>query len=90
MKKYEIKFTKSAKKEFRKLNKDVRSKVLEALNFLSLNPYTELLDIKKLKHQDELFRVRIGRHRLVYTIENKLLIVTIIKIGHRKDMYRKF
>ncbi|HEX5037464.1 MAG TPA: type II toxin-antitoxin system RelE/ParE family toxin [bacterium] len=85
---YKIEFTKSAAKEFDGLPKPVREKTVEALKFLSANPYSELLKIKKLKGADSLYRIRIGDYRVVYEVKNAILLILVIKIGHRKDVYR--
>ncbi len=85
---FKVAFVKSAKKEFEQLPVKVRTKVVEALSLLALNPYSELLKIKKLKGADALYRVRIGEYRLVYEVKNSVLTVLVIKIGHRKDVYR--
>lgn len=84
---YEIVFKKSAAKELQALPKKVQQKILDAVQLLSLNPYTELLPIKKMKGADSLYRVRIQDYRVLYVIENRLIKVTIIKIGHRKEVY---
>lgn len=86
-KKYEVVFKKSALKEFQNLPGKIQRKILDAVQLLSLNPYTELLQIKKMKGADSLYRFRINDYRVVYVIENQLIKVTIIKIGHRKDVY---
>lgn len=85
---YQVEFKKSARKEFDKLPSQIQQKVIEALNFLSQNPYSELLQIKKLKGIESLYRIRIGDYRILYEIENKRLLVIVIKIGHRSDVYR--
>lgn len=85
---YRIEFVKSAKKEFERLPQKMKDKVVEALHFLSENPFSELLKIKKLKGAEDLFRIRIGSYRLVYHIQEGKLMVIVIKIGHRKDVYR--
>lgn len=85
---YTVKFTSSARREFNKLPSLVRNKVVEALWFLALNPYTELLQIKKLKGPEKLLRVRIGDYRIVYQIEAQVLLVVVVKIGHRREVYR--
>lgn len=87
MKDFKVEFVKSAKKEYDKLPQGVKAKINEVLSVLSRNPYSELLNIKKLKGEDSLFRVRLGDYRVVYLIENKKLIIVVIKIGHRKDVY---
>ena len=89
MKSYSVDLTKSAAKEFKKLPKGVKEKILEALNFLSLNPFSELLKIKKIKGSKSLLRIRVGDYRIVYEVEGQKLVVLVIKIGHRKDIYEK-
>ena len=87
LKVYEIIFKKSAAKELQDLPKKIQQKILDAVQLLSLNPFTELLQIKKMKGVDSLYRVRIQDYRLIYVIERKIIKVTIIKIGHRKEVY---
>jgi mRNA interferase RelE/StbE len=84
---YEIVFKKSAAKELQGLPKKIQQKILDAVQLLSLNPFTELLQIKKMKGADSLYRVRIQDYRIIYLIENQIIKVTIIKIGHRKEVY---
>ena len=84
---YEIVFKKSAAKELQSLPQKIQQKILDAVQLLSLNPYTELLQIKKMKGADSLYRVRIQDYRVIYLIENQIIKVTIIKIGHRKEVY---
>jgi mRNA interferase RelE/StbE len=84
---YEVVFKKSAFKELQSLPQRVQQKILDAVQLLSLNPYTELLQIKKMKGADSLYRVRIQDYRVIYVIENHLIKITIIKIGHRKEVY---
>jgi mRNA interferase RelE/StbE len=84
---YEVVFKKSAAKELQSLPQKVQQKIIDAVQLLSLNPYTELLQIKKMKGADSLYRVRIQDYRVIYLIENQIIKVTIIKIGHRKEVY---
>lgn len=86
---YRVEFTKSARKEFEQLPARILSKTAEALNLLSQNPYSELLKLKKLKGAENLFRIRLGDYRVVYEIRKKRLIVLVIKIGHRREIYRR-
>lgn len=84
---YEVVFKKSAAKELQGLPQKIQRKILDAVRLLSVNPYTELLQIKKMKGADSLYRVRIQDYRVIYQIENQVIKVTIIKIGHRKEVY---
>jgi len=85
---FRIEFVKSARKELEQLPARIRSNIIEALGLLSQNPYSELLKIKKLKGADALYRIRVGEYRVVYEIRKKRLIVVVIKIGHRREVYR--
>jgi mRNA interferase RelE/StbE len=84
---YTVVFKKSAAKELQGLPQKIQQKILDAIQLLSLNPYTELLQIKKLKGVESLYRVRVQDYRLIYLIENQIIKITIIKIGHRKEVY---
>lgn len=85
---YTVEFTKSAEKEFLRLPKKVRERFAEAFKLLSISPYSELLKIKKLKGTDDAYRIRIGEYRLIYKIEQQVLTVLVIKVGHRREVYR--
>lgn len=87
---WKIFFQKSAHKEYQKLPKKIRAKIDEALSILSINPLSELLNFKKIKGKDNHFRIRVGDYRIVYTPQNDRLIVRIIRVGHRKDVYKFF
>ena len=84
---YEIVFKKSAAKELQGLPHKIQQKILDAVQLLSFNPYTELLQIKKMKGVESLYRLRIQNYRVIYLIEKQIIKVTIIKIGHRKEVY---
>lgn len=88
MSKYQIEFTRSARKEFSCLPAKIQNRIVEILKVLANNPYTEILNIKKLKGEDSLYRVRMGDYRVVYSIVDQTLKIVIIKVGHRKDVYR--
>ena len=87
-KRYQVKFRKSARKEFLQLPTRVQDKIIEALSFLAENPFTKLLQIKKLRAPEQLYRIRIGDYRLLYSVESFELVVIVIKIGHRREIYR--
>lgn len=88
MSSYSVELTKSAKKDLRKLPKKIQIRIIEALKMLGVNPLSELLKVKKLRGEDSLYRIRVGDYRIVYTVENKKLVILVIKIGHRKEIYR--
>ena len=86
IKTYAIVFKKSALKELQSLPQKIQQKVIDATTLLATNPYTELLQIKKLKGADSLYRIRIQDYRMIYLIENNLIKITVIKIGYRKEV----
>ena len=77
--------SKSAQKDLDKLPDDITLRISEKLYDLSLNPY--MIGSKKLSVKNE-YRIRIGDYRVVYKINKSSKEVTIVKIKHRKEVYR--
>lgn len=84
-----VEFVKSSRREFDDLPRKTQDKVLEALQLLATNPFSELLRIKKLKGAESLYRFRVGDYRVVYEVRREVLLILVIKIGHRRDVYRQ-
>ena len=82
---YKIFFRKSVDKDFSAIPKQDLRKVLRRIEMLSKDPRPS--GCEKLAGQER-FRVRQGRYRIVYSIQDKDLTVWIVKVGHRKDIYR--
>ena len=81
---YDVKFSPGAEKDLKKLPDVVRGKVVDSLLELKTNPFSG----KKLKGKLKgFYSLRIWPYRIIYCISNKELVVLIIKIGHRKDVY---
>jgi mRNA interferase RelE/StbE len=87
MESYKIKWKRSAVKELRKLPKDVIVRILKAVEQLSDNPYPA--EVRKLVGSDYSYRLREGSHRIIYTVLSSSLIIQIIRVGHRKDVYKR-
>jgi mRNA interferase RelE/StbE len=85
MDKYEIVFHRKTEKELRKIPAQDRNKIFAKIEELSDNPY--LFGHIKLSENDNLYRVRQGNYRIIYSIEDNQLQIYIIKVGHRKDIY---
>ena len=84
MAKYKIEFKLSAVKEIRKLPKRDLQRILEKIESLKSNPYPE--GHVKLTSYD-LYRIRSGNYRIIYQLKNNVLLVIVIKVAHRKDVY---
>jgi len=82
---YKIFFGRSVDKDFSAIPKQDLRKVLRRIEMLSKDPRPS--GCEKLAGQER-FRVRQGRYRIVYSIQDKDLTVWIVKVGHRKDIYR--
>ena len=63
-------------------------RILTALTALGDDPYAPGLDVKKLTGRDDLYRLRIGRFRVAYRIDNGILVILVVKVGWRRDVYR--
>jgi mRNA interferase RelE/StbE len=81
---YKITFTKLAFKELSKIPEPYYGNIKSAIIQLSINPRP--VGSKKLKGRDG-YRIRIGNYRVIYEIFDTELIIDIINIGHRKDIY---
>ncbi len=84
---YKIEFKKSAEKELFKLPNKSIINVSKAIEELSRNPRPN--GYKKLKSYNNLYRIRTGKYRVIYTIENQRLVIEILEIVQRKDAYKK-
>jgi mRNA interferase RelE/StbE len=84
---YDVQIGRDAEKFIRKQDKDIQRQLLKKLHALADNPRPA--GYETLKGTDVLFRIRSGDYRIVYTIEENILRVLVVAVGHRKDIYRK-
>jgi mRNA interferase RelE/StbE len=82
---YKIYFRASVEKDLATIPKSDLKKILQRIRTLSDDPLPS--SYEKLTGQDR-YRLRQGRHRIVYSIQDKELTVWVVKVGHRKDIYR--
>ena len=85
MAEYEIFFKESVWKDLRKLPKSDLKRILTRIEKLGDDP--RAIGCEKIT-DEELYRVRQGKYRIVYSIKDNELTVWVIKVGHRKDVYR--
>ena len=85
MAEYELLFKESVFKELKKIPKTDLRKVLSRIEKLSDDPRPA--GCEKLTGQER-YRLRQGRYRIVYSIQDNELMIWIVKVGHRKDIYR--
>lgn len=82
---YHIIIKKKAKKFIDKLPRNEKRRVVAAIEQL---PNGE--DIKKLKGHSDLFRLRVGEYRIVYTVDNGKLMILVIDAGNRGEIYNRY
>jgi mRNA interferase RelE/StbE len=84
---YDIRIKASATKELSRLGtKKDRQRLVAAITVLGADPRPA--GSEKLVGSDGLYRLRVGDHRVIYEIRDTELVVVVIKIGHRRDVYR--
>lgn len=83
---YSILWKPSAVKELKKLSREVIPRVIAAVETLASDPFPP--NVRKLRGADQTYRVRVSDYRVVYTVEESILLVEVIRIRHRKNAYR--
>jgi mRNA interferase RelE/StbE len=83
---YRIVVKKSAAKALKKISKVAQKRIADKIDSLAdsiPNP-----DTTKIKGNNPFHKVRVGDYRIIYEIQDDVLLILIVKIGHRKDIYR--
>ena len=83
---YSVHLAPAAERQLKALEKPVRARIVRRLQKLEETPRPQ--GVEKLSGADDLYRIREGEYRIIYTIKDKELLVLVVKIGHRKDVYR--
>jgi len=85
MAEYKVYFRESVEKDFRAIpKKDIR-KILHCIELLAIKPRPS--GCEKLTDRER-YRIRQGQYRIVYSVQDKEFTVWIVRVGHRKDIYR--
>lgn len=80
-----ISFVKSSEKELLNLDKNLAKRILDKINLLEKNPYGQ--NSQKLGGGKG-YRIRIGDYRVIYTVDKTAKTITVIRIRHRREVYR--
>ena len=83
---YEIEFRRSAEKDLRKIHSETVPRILEAIAALGSEPRP--VGARKLSGVENNYRFRIGNYRVLYSISDRLLVVSIEHVRHRGEAYR--
>jgi len=83
---YELIYSPTALKQLEKLKGNIKERIIIALERLRIRP--ESCNIKKLIGMQG-YRFRVGDYRIIFDIEKEKLLILILQIGHRKNIYKK-
>jgi mRNA interferase RelE/StbE len=83
---YRIELSKPAVRQLEKLSKAIQSRLKPRIEGLAHDPRPH--GVTKLVGEDELYRLRVGDYRIIYQIQDKVLLVLVVRVGSRKEVYR--
>jgi len=84
---YKLVISRVAEKQIEALPKQVANSITHKIDLLQSDPRPD--GCKKLQGNENAYRVRCGDYRIIYRVEDKKLIIEVIRIGNRKDVYKK-
>lgn len=84
---YEVTFTVEAAEQIERLPKRIAGQVIRKVESLAREPRPT--QARRLTEHSHLYRVRSGDYRILYQIQDTCLLVLVVKVGHRRDVYRR-
>jgi mRNA interferase RelE/StbE len=83
---YHIEFAKPAAKQLKALSLQEQQRIKSKIDALVDSPRPD--GVVKLSGEDNLYRIRVGDYRIIYSIQDNQLLILVLKIGHRRDVYQ--
>lgn len=83
---YEVRLLITARRQLLRIPGRIRSRVTEAIGGLAADPRPS--ECKKLAGKTDYYRIRVGDYRVLYEVRDSDVLVLVIKIGHRREVYR--
>jgi len=83
---YHVTYAKAAARALRRLDRPVQRRLADAIDDLGDDPRPH--GTKALQGADGLLRIRVGDYRVVYAVEDDQLVVLVVTLGHRREVYR--
>ena len=83
---YQIEFTKSATKQLNKLPTNIKERIDARILDLGTKPRPD--GVKKLKVDENSYRIRVGDYRVIYEIYDDILLISVVRVGHRSKIYQ--
>ncbi len=82
---YEIRWTVIASKQFGRLDKTIQKRIVDKLESIRENPFPHVTRLVGF----DAYKIRVGNYRIITAIEKNTLVILILKVGHRKSIYKK-
>ncbi|MCA6502772.1 MAG: type II toxin-antitoxin system RelE/ParE family toxin [Pseudanabaena sp. CoA8_M7] len=83
---YEVQILPKAVRQIKALSVEVRQDISLTIQSLANEPRP--IGVKKLSGEKDIYRVRVGNYRVLYRIVDKVLVVVVVSVGHRREVYR--
>lgn len=84
---YRVEFTTAAARQVKKLPRPARDRILDAIDDLQHDPRPN--GAKKLAGEQSAWRIRVGDYRVIYDVLDHELVVTVLRAGHRREIYER-
>ena len=81
---YKLEIVRSAQRDIKRLDRPVRMRVIAAIELLLADPYRQ--GVRRLAKG--IFRYRVGHYRIIYTVDEDVVTVRILRVRHRREVYR--
>ena len=83
---YQVEIVKHAQRQIRNLSPQIHKRVLTRIRALADDPRPH--GVIRMAGEDDLYRIRVGEYRVIYSIEDDILLVLVVSVGHRREIYR--
>lgn len=84
---HRIEVSPAAARQLKKIDRRVLPRIVEKIDSLASEPRPH--GCEKLSGYDSLYRVRVGEYRIVYGVEDRLVLVAVLKVGNRSEIYQR-
>lgn len=84
---YSVEIRPAAQRQIKKLPREVQAKVLTRLTALAEDPKPS--GAEALQGPQDLYRVRVGQYRVLYEVQEQVLMVLVVRVGHRREVYQQ-
>jgi mRNA interferase RelE/StbE len=85
---YAVELKPAAVRSLKKLAKGLQKRIAARIDRLADNPRPP--GVEKLSGEQDYYRVRVGDYRIVYEVKEHILLVLVLRIGHRREIYQRF